>query len=132
MKFNDLKNYYPTLNEALKDSRRKSLFVSKQNKLLELKEKLFDVYDVEDIYIIDDFFDKSIFSINKLPIYCEMSQQSFDAFVEQKEIYGLIEDFSLYIHTPNHLFYLKNELWNTTSDKINKKEVYNETFNISS
>jgi hypothetical protein len=124
MKFHNCENYYPTLSEAIKDPRRKALVERHEDFLENLESTLFDAYDVEGLYIVNDFFNKSLFSIDQLPIYWEMNKRSFEEFVDKREAEFLTEYFDMYIETNNELFHYNNGYWKSEGDKIIKKELW--------
>lgn len=124
MKFDDCGNLYPTLSEAIKDPRRKSLFERHEDFLENLESILFDNYDVDGLYIVNDFFDKALFSLNRLPIYWEMGKSKFEEFVDKREADFLTEYFDMYVETNSGLFHFNNGYWKSEGDKIIKKELW--------
>ncbi len=94
----DLKNYYNTINEA-KQFRQK-LWEKNSNILNQLKQDLFDEFSIEEnIFIINEFFDKSIFNLSNMSVLLELSKDEFEQVVDS----GIIpkyktDDIDFYIH----------------------------------
>lgn len=125
MKFNDYGDFYSTLSEAMKDPRRQELYERHEDFLETFESTLFDDYDVEGVYIVNDFFDKSIFSLDHLPVYWSMDKNRFEEFVDKREAEFLCEYFDMYIGINNDLFHFNNGYWKSEGDKIIKKELWN-------
>ncbi len=115
-------DYYNSLNETLKNPRRKELYESKVDNIESLKTTMFDCFNVDLIYVINDFFDKELFSLSKLPVYMEMNQYEFEEFVESTKITTLKEDFDVRVKVRETLYHYYDDMWHTESYKINKKE----------
>lgn len=122
MTFDEYTNYYPTLTEAMKDSRRKMLYESKEKLLESLETSLFDHYNVDELYIVNEFFDRDIFSIDRIPIYFKMKVNLFEQFVDNHEANKLCNNFDIYIEANNSIFRFKNGSWGMRGNKIIKKE----------
>lgn len=85
MNFNDSieKNYFHTLNEA---KNFRSQMWNKNNIIIEnLIEKLYDDFDIdENIFVINDFFNKNIYSLNKIDILIKLDNNKFEELAESK------------------------------------------------
>ena len=111
--------------EAMRESSTRKALYERNSDFLELFEStLYDMYDVDSVYIINDFFDKSVFSLDRLPLYWQMKQDKFEAFVDAREAEILSEQFDLYIDTNRGLFRFNNGFWKQENDKIIKKELW--------
>lgn len=124
MKFDDCTNYYSSLTEALKDNRRQALYERNEDFLTMLETTLFDKYDVEEIFIVDEFFDRQKFDLTRLPLYWEMSKPKFESFVDAREADFLCEQFDLRVRVDSAVFHFNNIYWVSESDKIIKKEIW--------
>ena len=110
MKFEtiDTKKYY-SLNEIKKDQHRKDLWDNYEDTLYDLKQEMFDRWNVENIYIYGDILDKDKYIVDDINLFVEISQKEFDDMVD-----------SFYIQ--------ENNLFNFTF--LVDKEVYNYKDNI--
>ncbi len=76
------KNYFQTLEEAI--VQRPALW-NKNNKILEsLRQDLFDYIDVEELFIINEFMEKDIHTVNKIDVLIEMSKLQFEQLLEER------------------------------------------------
>ena len=86
MKFDKCKDYYRNIDEAIKESHwHQELYERNKDFLESFETTLFDKYNVDSIYVIDDFFDKSIFCPNKIPLYWKMGKKQFEEFVDSRQ-----------------------------------------------
>ena len=110
MTFNNItesKDYFQTLEEAIQQ--RQSLW-SKNSKILEsLKQDLSDYIDVEEIYVINEFMEKNLHTINGIDILIELSTLQFEQLLEEKILDGYnIDNINFYFKTDKES-YLKTE-----------------------
>lgn len=125
MEFEKCHDLYYSLMEAMRESSTRKALYERNSDFLELFEStLYDMYDVDSVYIVNDFFDKSVFSLDRLPLYWQMKQDKFEAFVDAREAEILSEQFDLYIDTNRGLFRFNNGFWKQENDKIIKKELW--------
>jgi len=76
------KNYFQTLEEAIV---QRPVLWNKNNEILEsLKQDLFDYIDVEELFIINEFMEKDIHTVNKIDVLIEMSKLQFEQLLEKK------------------------------------------------
>ena len=115
-------DYYNSIKDALKNPRRKELFESKTNHIEALKTTMFDCFNVDNVYVIDGFFDKEQFTLPTLPVYMEMCQSEFEDFVDSTKMLFLKEDFDVYIKVKETLYHYYDDMWHTEADTICKKE----------
>lgn len=85
MNFNNSieKNYFHTLNEA-KNFRPQ---VWKKNDVIieKFADDLYDNFDIEEsIFVINDFFDKDIYSLDKIDILVKLDNGKFEELIESK------------------------------------------------
>lgn len=93
-------NYYTSLNYLPKNK----LDILKDNKFVHFKEKLFDLYDIDDVYIVDDFLMKE--SINVKPtLFVKMNSTAFVEFLDRREHF--LDDIEV-ICEVNNTFYKVN------------------------
>lgn len=111
--------------EAMRENNtRKALYERNSDFLESLETVLYDKYDVDSIYIINEFFDKTVFSLDRLPLYWKMEQKQFEAFVDAREADFLVGQFDLLIDTNRGFFRYNNGFWKQENDKIIKKELW--------
>jgi hypothetical protein len=83
MTFNDvinLKNYY-TLSEAT--AHRKYLWERVEPLIDNLRQDLFDIYDIdESIFIINSFFDKQLYETSSVELVIDVDKTSLEQMVE--------------------------------------------------
>ena len=74
MNFQEVKNYFHTLNEA---KNFRSQLWKKNNIIIEnLTEKLYDDFDIEEsVFIINDFFNKDIYSLDKIDVLIKLDDK---------------------------------------------------------
>lgn len=125
MEFEKCNDLYRSLMEAMRENNtRKALYERNSDFLESLETVLYDKYDVDSIYIINEFFDKTVFSLDRLPLYWKMEQKQFEAFVDAREADFLVGQFDLLIDTNRGFFRYNNGFWKQENDKIIKKELW--------
>ena len=92
MKFDStLKNNYNDLNISIQ---RKNLLESAKNQIENIKEEMFDAYGIEDIYLLESFYNNDVPFIDKVPIFFKMNYSDFCSLVDSKCIdYSMLEIF---------------------------------------
>ena len=111
---------YFSLNQVLKeDYNRGQLYNKNKEFLTSLQEKLFDEYDVERIYIINEFFEKYSF-INKIPILFEVDKFTFEEMQDEK--FNLLnnDNIEYYIKTENLIYLYSKGILTEENVKIKK------------
>lgn len=96
---------YYSLSDVLKEDYSKArLWTRNEDDIYELKQTLFDLYDVENIYIINEFFDKFHY-IETIPILFEIDEHSFEELAETQ--FSLLNNQSIdyYILAGNILYH---------------------------
>ena len=87
MNFNDSieKNYFHTLNEA--KTFRPQVWKKSSVIIEKLINELYDNFDIEEsVFVINDFFDKNIYSLNKIDVLVKLDKNKFEELVESKII----------------------------------------------
>lgn len=105
MKFNDQVLIFSTLEECLSHPIRKNLFIEAKESLCQLKKILFN-FDIDNIYVINEFIDRNIYSLKVIPIYFETSKKDLEIIVDKK----LLENFpgiDFFISDKHHIYLLK-------------------------
>jgi hypothetical protein len=127
MEFNeslDVKTYFQTLTEA-KDF-RVTLWENIDNRISRLKQKLFDDFSIEEsIYIINDFFDTSIYSLKKADVILELNKNEMEEVLEGKIIQMFEHDaINYFIHNvdENRFFKFKDGYFKEMDLKVEIKE----------
>jgi len=84
MKFDtSLKNNYNDVNLSLQ---RKKLLNFAKNEIESLKEEMFDVYNIDDIYLLESFYDNTKPFIEMVPVILEMNFSDFCLLVDSKSM----------------------------------------------
>jgi hypothetical protein len=75
----------------------------------ELRETLFDLYDVEEYHLIGDFLDKEKYDVTKIGITFNMTKGAFEELVD----HHLLDSCSLdcFIGVDNSLYHLEGRTW---------------------
>ena len=104
------KEYYT--KETLKENVNRVKFLNKyEEKIQKIKKRLFDDYDVEDIYITGQILEKQRFSPDKLNLFFEMDKKEFEKFVDSHEVRkSLYKDISVLIKSED-IVYVYNHKW---------------------
>lgn len=101
------KKYYYSINEVIKnDYNKKEILESLQDKIDEIKDTLFISYDVEEIYLINEFFEKNKF-IDRLSVLIELDQRNYEELYETnfKDLkYKNFIDYYFRIHNDYYYF----------------------------
>lgn len=111
---------YFSLKQVLnEDYNRGQLYNKNKEFLYSLQEKLFDEYDVEGIYIINEFFEKFSF-INKIPILFEVDKFNFEEMQDEK--FNLLnnDNIDYYIKTENLIYLYSKGILIEENVKIKK------------
>lgn len=122
MKFNTSleKEYYYSITEAIEnDSFKNKLWKENKEYLKQLKENLFLLYDIDKLYLINEFFEKNSLNEN-ISILIEVNNLDLDDLIE--------EDFSsfdndlidYYFRTKDNTYKLYNKNLQETSLEIKK------------
>lgn len=121
-KVKKLKEYY-TLQEAI--SNRNSFWSKNVKVLYALSDRLFDDYDVEEnIYIINEFFDKNKYNIDKVDVLLEFKKYEFEKFIDDKVLEEYKSDgiqYHIYIRDED-MFYMYDDFYKKEELIIDKKE----------
>ncbi len=110
MNFNNSieKNYFHTLNEA--KSFRPQIW-KKNNIIIEkLIDDLYDNFDIEEsVFIINDFFNKDIYSLDKIDILIKLDNNKFEELIESKIIEKYQADDINFHFMVEDVFYVFND-----------------------
>lgn len=120
MNFNESleKEYYYSLEEAFKSPFKKNLWDKNIERILSLKESLFINYDIDEIYIINEFLEKN--STNeKISILIKADQKDLDDLVK--------ENISVYVEAEGVLYKLEENKLKEVNLKIRKACKFNQT-----
>lgn len=110
--FNDIKN----LNET-----RKLILDDNKTMIDEIKQKMFDLYDVENMFVINEFLDKDVYNVEYIPLLFSLSKGNFEDLVENKQLKDFYSNnIKLNILVENKL-YIFDEYWHEIENKILKK-----------
>lgn len=127
MEFNEvkkLKEYY-TLEEAI--SYRKRLWSKNVNTLYALSDRLFDDLDTEEnVFIINEFFEKNKYNIERIDVLIEFNKYEFEQFIENNILEEYVTDdikYHVYI-IDEDVFYTYDDFYKETTLNINKKEKF--------
>lgn len=105
------KEYYYSLDEALnKEPHKKKLWESLLPSLSTLVEKMFDNYDITDIFIINEIFQKNNIS-EKISILIEIDDFDFDDIYDER--YSLFENMNkinYYVSTSKGVYDINNNI----------------------
>ena len=129
MKFNnakDYKTYFQTLNEA--KSFRPNLWNKVESCLESLEQDLFDDFNIEDsIYIMNNFFDKSIYSLNNVDVILELNNADVEEVFEAKSIQAHEHNnitYHIYDKDSNRFYTFKDNYFKEESLVIDVKKAY--------
>jgi len=102
------KEYY-TSSTLKENSNRMNFLSSYDNLLSKIKTKLFDDYDVEDVYITGQILEKQKFFVNTVSIYFEMDKSDFERFVDSHLIERKhFRDITTFIKVENEVYTFDN------------------------
>ena len=119
----EIKNYFQTLSEA--KSFRSILWSKVDKSLKQLEEDLFDIVDLEEgISIANDFFDKSIYSLDKVDVIVSLTKEQFEYVIEENIIQKYISDNINY-----YVFILDENKYYNYNGSFFKEKTLNINFN---
>lgn len=100
MKFEDemIKTKFYTTYKSLPKSRKK---IIESDTISNFKQKMFDLYDVEDIFVVGDFLLKESVS-SKPTLYLKMRNSMFSDFLDRRNEF--IEDFNVVCEVQNSCY----------------------------
>lgn len=119
------KEYFDSLQESLIIANRKKLWENNKQKLDYLREQLFDLYDIETIFVINEFLEKNIYNINKIPILIETNKNNFEDIVESCFVQNIVSDFDFYFLVEDILYFFDKD-WREVEKEIEKQVSINE------
>jgi hypothetical protein len=97
------------MEEALQNQRRAELLEKNKWQIEELRQSLFDRYDVEEYHVIGDFVDKEKYDVDKIGITFNMTKGAFEELVD----HHVLDDCTLdcFIGVNNSLYHLEGRSW---------------------
>ena len=104
MKFQESKDYFGTLSDALSVSSRRELLDRAASSLKSLKQILFE-FDVDEIFMTDSFLDKNVYSMKNLTIYFEVNQKDLAKIIDRRLLEDL-KNLDFLISDKKHLYFL--------------------------
>lgn len=126
MNFQEVKNYFHTLNEA---KNFRSQLWKKNNIIIEnLTEKLYDDFDIEEsVFIINDFFNKDIYSLDKIDVLIKLDDNKFEELVESKIMAEYItDDINFHFKVGDKFYLYNNYFFKKENINLNIIEPYND------
>lgn len=110
------KEYYTV--ETLKENSNRVKFISKyEDQIRKIKQRLFDEYNVEKLYITGEILEKLRFSVNNLSIFFEMDKSEFENFIDSYEIKkNIFKGLEVFIESQGIIYTYKNK-WRKTELK---------------
>lgn len=120
MKFSaTLKNNYNDLNISFQ---RKKLLESAKSQIENLKEEMFDVFKIENIYLLESFYNNDVPFIEKVPVFFRMNYSDFCSLVDSKYIdYSLLE---IFIETNNEIYSLNKDKLKLLREEFHYDKIY--------
>lgn len=103
------KEYYYSLNEVLQnDSFRDKMWKDNKEYLLTLKEELFLYYDIDKIYLINEFFEKNSI-VENIPILIETDKLNLEELAENGFTQFDNDLFDYYFRTKDNIYKLHHK-----------------------
>lgn len=107
------KEYY-TLSTLRENSNRVKFLSLHEEKIEKIKKRLFDEYDVENVYMTGEILEKKKFSVNTLSLFFEMDKSDFERFVDSHEIKkNMFKGLKVFIKSEG-IVYTYNSKWGET------------------
>lgn len=103
------KEYYYSLEEALnKEPHKKSLWESLEEYFKDFKQRLFDDYDITELFVINEIFEKNDIS-NKVSLLIKIDPIDFDQIYEDRNsLFDNMDSVNYFLSTPNFIFDVNN------------------------
>lgn len=101
-------SFFSDLNSLSKNESRSRALNKYGHELSELKQSLYDNYDIEELYLTGDFLNGSMFD-PPISLYFEMTQSQFDDLVESGSMF-LDENFK-YVVKVGKSYYSPENRW---------------------
>ena len=114
MNFSDVeakKEVYKTLTEMMRDHRRKEYINLKSPTIQEIKQKMFDNWDVENIYMYGEALQKNIFITNELSLFVEITKDMFEDMVDSFYIQEELNSVNFGFNVEGVIYYYKDNRW---------------------
>jgi len=128
MNFNDSieKNYFHTLNEA--KTFRPQVWKKSSVIIEKLINELYDNFDIEEsVFVINDFFDKNIYSLNKIDVLVKLDKNKFEELVESKIMTEYEHDNINFHFVVENVFYVfNNSFFKKENLSLNMVKSYND------
>lgn len=114
------KEYYYSINETIQnDSFKNKLWEENKDYLLVLKEELFLHYDIEKIYLINEFFEKNSI-LENIPILIDIDKINLEEMAENEFSQFDNDAIDYYFRTKYQTYRLYNKNLQEVNLKINK------------
>ena len=121
-----------TINIGIKLNPSKiKLLKSLSSKLDEVSEFMFDLYDVERIYLVEDMINEDVYQVDKIKILLEMDKLNIETFMDSNSIKMIKDDKIDYIIENGSYqwkYDIEGENWVRLTDfieeRINAKRMY--------
>jgi len=111
MQFNEVKNkknHYSSINEMLKDSKRKDIILSFEDISRKIRQEMFDKYNVENFYLSGSILEKNQYNAKGV-LMIEMTKENFEKMVDEHYLDQYNMDFIVLLDDKQ--YYLKNKKW---------------------
>lgn len=120
MKFNStLKNNY---NDLTLSAQRKNLLNTAKIEIDKLKEEMFDVYGIEEIFLLESFYNNEKPYIDKVPVVFKMNYSDFCALVDSKSMrYSNLE---IFVETNDGIYSFSKDNLNILKEDFQYDKVY--------
>lgn len=111
MKFQINKDYYKSIKDLTRDHKRYDLWNDLYSNITELKQDLFDDYDVENVYLFGEILEKDQYYADNVSLLIEMDKDKFDRFADNKIITTIPKNIFCYFLVGEEHYQYKNNRW---------------------
>lgn len=108
-KVNNKKEYYTSINEMRLDHRRCNIIESYKEMFDNIKQKMFDNWNVENIYLIGELLEKNKFNTDNVTLFIEIKKDMFENMID-----------AFYINENkliNYVFNVDDSIWEYKDNK---------------
>jgi hypothetical protein len=112
------KNYYHNQSELLESNDRSKLWENNKLEIAELYKELYFLYEIKDLFFVNDFIDKSIPFIDKIHLMFELNKENFEDLVDSHLLEKYSEGVKYYCRVDADIFLFEDSIWRKYEEKI--------------
>jgi hypothetical protein len=112
------KSHYHNERELFESHDRSKLWEVCRDQISELFKELYFLYEVKDLYFINDFIDKNIPFVDKVHILFDLDKENFEDLVDSHLLERYSEGVKYYCRVGKEIQLFENSTWRKYEEKI--------------